>query len=243
MFDSNDLIPGRGDYPETERVLAAGAEGAGAALPLAGFGVAGKTIQAARYGNPVSNALVRSAPEVASTVGTGAAGGAAGELAREALPGNNVAPVVAGVTAGGLVQVGKSLLTKGPVAQIARELGNSETLAQAGEYAQPRVAFWRTNILPDKVAGHQAVIDAAIPDSTALPIPNLTRAAEQMANAGEAGGSATSKALSELLTPELAGKIAKTIRKTESTTHLVNEVPTAIPNAPMSWGAGKNIRT
>jgi hypothetical protein len=126
------LVTARPQTPG-ERVLAAGAEGVGSAVPLAVGGAIPAAISGARAGTGVIPPLVRS---LAGGVEQGAAAGAGGQFGSETLgPPGRVIGTVAGLGLGsvGLGSIGRTLGAvtgaEDPTIQAYRELGITPRLA------------------------------------------------------------------------------------------------------------------
>lgn len=163
-FDSRNLGP----TPEGtgENLLSAGAQGLGAAaltLPLGGYGA------------------------MARTLGAGIGGGLSGEAAKEFFPNSTVAPVVAGavggLAAGGLAGLGQGSRLEG----VAKSLGESSTMQQAGSELQSAVRDWKSNVLPMKLEALRAPLDAKMAANPEVDLSELDKTLHSMTTAAGKG--------------------------------------------------------
>lgn len=165
-----------------------------------------------------------------STLATGAVAGAAGEAAHELMPGTERA-VGAAVGLAGAATAARS------IGRMAKQLGTSETLQDAGTELQRAVRDWRANVMPAAEAKAWAPVDAAIPGNTPVMLMNLNAALNDINRSAP-----TQQGLADLLTAtfprqmqdRLAGRLgttwedARTIRtmigNAMSTPKLVEEI-------------------
>jgi hypothetical protein len=178
-----DLVPTGQD----ENLLAAGARGVGSMLPFGlGAGPAG----------------------LAKAAATGLAGGEVGELTHEALPGNQIAPAIAGAV-GGLGVAGLIHAFGGnPFSYVAAKLGSSENAEQAGEAAQDAVRNWRSTELPTKLSALAAPLDAKVGPQTPVNLANFGQTVKDMATK-----SGQAQPLSALLSSKLPEQLQSTLAK------------------------------
>jgi hypothetical protein len=207
LTDRSDLVPGFGPSPEAERLGNAAIEGVGTALPMLPIG---------GMASPLT------------TLASGASAGAAGEAAHELLPDSKLAPIAAGLAAGTGVQGLKSLLSGDVPERVAKALGTSSTLQDAGIAAQDSAREWLAKTLPAKVSDAWAPVDKAMASGAAVPLTNFTSTLKDITT--DAG---TMQPLVKMLRPSAPERLLDA---------LVNKTPVGVGVSP-SWQEAAKLRT
>ncbi len=91
---------------------------------------------------------------------------------------------VAGLAAGGVAGGVESMLANKTIKGLAKSLGQSETVQQAGTEAQAAARDWIANVAPAKHAAAWAPFDAAVPASTPVPIDGLLQTLNKLSTKG-----------------------------------------------------------
>lgn len=214
IIDRPDLQP----QTTGERYLAAGAEGAGSAVPLALVG----------GGSLLPLAL------------TGTSAGLASEGAKDAFPGSKWAPVVAGTVAGLGMQGAITAAPQRGVQHIVGELGNSSTMQEAGAVAQDAARNWLVNTLPSKLQAAWAPVDQAISSTTPSQVSKFEQALKDISK--DAGQLAP---VAQLLRPQLPERMLSALQTKAGPTGagfgIIPQGQTAA--AVPTWGEVQTLRS
>lgn len=164
LINPEALQPGAGPYPRLEHQLDIIGQGLGSALPM------------------IPMAPLRAGANIAASV----AGNEAAAAAHDVAPGTELpTAAVAGLGLQGL----HSALSSRSLAGLARGLGSSETLQQAGEHLQSSIQQYVDRDFPAAEAAVHDPVRAALhtpdaPKGPPTPMPAFTKAAQEIAGSG-----------------------------------------------------------
>lgn len=164
ITDRADVIPGRGEYPEAEKLGTGAISGLASAAPLVALG----------------------APPIATLL-QGGLGGVAGQAAQDFAPGFPGLPEVAGAATGlGIGGLANALRSQS-LEKLASGFGTSGTLQAGGEAVQQGAANWIKD-LPNKIQDIQATVPPIAP-TTLTPIDGYSKMVSGLlAEGGRYGG-------------------------------------------------------
>lgn len=167
----------------------------------------------------------------------GSVGGGAAEGAKQL-----GAPVSVQLAAGLAGGVGTQLVGAGTrtVRQVARDLGSSQTLDDAGSTLKAAAEDWRQNELPAQLATAEAPLNAAVP-AVAVHVPSdlIDRSEELLARGG-----AAANAVRDFLksTADSGGALGATAKQLQGDI-ASRALGTSASVSPITWIAGRDFRS
>ena len=220
---SSTLIPGKGPFPEAERLGTAAISGIASNLPYLAAGPEGLAAKLAITGG----------------------GGLAGELAHQYAPDVPFGSAAAGALVGGGVQGVRNLLAGNPVERVARELGTSATQQDAGTALQEWGKSFRDPGNPSGmsalIGAEKAKLDSQIPPGTDVPPSQLVSNAQELLTQGGAKANAVRNFFSR--TAKSGGTRGASAGLVQG--NLVSSLSPrwGIGPAPLGWNASSALRS
>lgn len=121
------------------------------------------------------------------------------------------------------------------VQTIANSLGQSKTMVQAGQALQSHARNWIENILPQSEEAVWSPVDAAIPSSTSMTLPNYASALDKI---NKSAGALESS--NQLLKPALPQGLEKALKGTLENSEMIPGEP---GSNPITWGDVRQLRS
>lgn len=171
-----------------ENIESGGAKGLGGALLTAPFGGVGVGVR---------------------TLLGGTLGGIAGEAAHQAVPtgpGSTILPILAGATTAIGGSTLADILAGNRLEGVAKQLGSSTTMQQAGGELQDAVRDWKSNVLPMKLGAAASPLDAKMAHNPTVNFNNFDKTLNDITTEG-----GTTQPLIDMISSRLPGQLQKTM--------------------------------